>query len=72
MSLKENKVIKGDCSIIFNKILNESIDCIITDPPYSINKKGIINDNSLWGYNLDYYRVLKDNSWLCIYCSINT
>lgn len=68
--LEINKIYQEDCIEGLKKILDNSVDCIITDPPYGINKEGIANDNSLWGYDLDYFRVLKDNSWLCVYCSI--
>lgn len=35
--LKSNKVYHGDCLEIIKKIDDNSIDCVITDPPYGIN-----------------------------------
>jgi len=37
-----NKIILGDCIEIMKNIPDNSIDCIITDPPYNISKE---NDN---------------------------
>ena len=68
--LEINKIHQGDCLELMKEIPDKGVDCIITDPPYNLNKEGIVNDDSLWGYELDYYRVLKDDSWLCLYCSI--
>ena len=65
------KLIHGDCLEEMRKMESESIDLILTDPPYGLNKEGIKNDGDLWAYNLeDYYRLLKDNSWFACYCSI--
>jgi DNA modification methylase len=68
--LELNKVYNMNCNKGINQLSDNSVDCIISDPPYNLNKEGIINDDSLWGYELDYYRVLKNDSWLCLYCSI--
>ena len=68
--MRTNVVYQGDCIQGLKLLPDKSVDCIITDPPYNLNKEGIINDDSLWGYDLDYFRVLKDNSWLCVYVSI--
>ena len=65
-----NKIHNMDCVEGLKQLKDNSVDLIITDPPYSLNKEGIKNDDSLWGYELDYFRVLKDESWLCVYCSI--
>jgi len=34
---KENQVICGDCLEVLKTLPNESVDCIITDPPYGTN-----------------------------------
>jgi len=68
--LEINQIHNIDCIEGLKQLPDKCVDCIITDPPYNLNKEGIVNDDSLWGYELEYYRVLKDNSWLCIYCSI--
>jgi site-specific DNA-methyltransferase (adenine-specific) len=31
-------ILNGDCMIELNKLEDNSIDCVITDPPYFINK----------------------------------
>lgn len=37
----ENRIIQGDCRDLLAQLKDESIDCIITDPPYSgLNSKG--------------------------------
>lgn len=67
-----NKVICGDCLKLFKKIPDRSIDVIITDPPYGLNKEGIYNDVDL---NIFYkslpecYRVLKENGWFITFFS---
>lgn len=43
-----NKVILGDCMEVMKKIPDESIDLIITDPPYNISTNLKI-DRSRWG-----------------------
>jgi len=64
-------LIQGDCLEEMKNIPDESIDLILTDPPYGLNKEGIKNDRDIWAYGLtDYFRVLKNNSWLCLYSSI--
>lgn len=34
--LKENEIYQGDCLLIMKKIENESIDCVVTSPPYNL------------------------------------
>jgi len=43
-----NKVIEGDCLRVLKDIPNESIDLIITDPPYNVSTNLKI-DRSRWG-----------------------
>ncbi len=71
--LSKTWVLKGDCQNILPKIPTESIDLILTDPPYLANFKDrswrtIQNDsNSEWLKPAfkELYRVLKDDSF-CI------
>lgn len=42
-----NKIICGDCLELIKLIPDNSIDAIITDPPYGLNKRGIQNDADL-------------------------
>jgi len=44
MGLEINKVHCGDCLELMKRLPNESIDLIVTDPPYNLNK-GFLNDN---------------------------
>jgi len=71
--LQINQIYNQDCLEGLKKIKDESIDAIITDPPYGINKGKILNDESLdvWISTLeDSYRVLKDNSFYMLFASI--
>jgi DNA modification methylase len=67
-----NKIIKGDCLKLMRCIPNNSIDLILTDPPYGLNKKGIKNDVDLSTFYQvlpDCYRVLKDDSFFITFFS---
>jgi len=67
-----NKFICGDALGLIKIIPEGAIDCIITDPPYGLNKNGIKNDRDLsLFYNMlpDCYRVLKDNSFFITFFS---
>lgn len=48
-----NKTIMGDAFSVINKIENESIDLLICDPPYNMNKN----------FNGNYFRKSDDNSY---------
>ena len=55
-----------------HKIPDESINCIITDPPYGLNKEGIANDADLsLFYNglSEFNRVLKKDSFFITFFS---
>ena len=65
-----NKIIRGDCLELIKTIPDKKIDCVITDPPYGLNKNGIKNDKDLsLFYNIlpDCYRVLKDDSYFRLF-----
>ena len=52
-----SEIICGDCLKVMKGIEDNSIDCIVTSPPY--NKKGLAGDrkigNNLWkGFRIDY------------------
>ena len=71
--LEINKVHNMDCMIGFKQIPSESIDCIITDPPYGINKSKIMGDDSFWAISRmlpEAFRVLKKDSFFICFCSI--
>ena len=71
--LEINKIYCGDCLELMKQIPDGSIDCVITDPPYGINKEGVENDESLDTYYdslPQMYRILKQNSFLITFASI--
>lgn len=35
-----NKIIQGDCLELLKQLPDDSVDCVITDPPYNISKRG--------------------------------
>ena len=68
-----NRIINGDCTEVLKTIADDSIDFILTDPPYFVRYKDrsgrtIANDSrpeSILGAFNDLYRVLKPHSF-CI------
>jgi DNA modification methylase len=71
--METNKIYQGDCLELMKQIEDESIDCIITDPPYGINKGKIAGDEDFSLINKflpEAFRVLKDNSFFICFCSI--
>lgn len=72
-SIQMDTIICGDCLELIKNIPDKTIDCIITDPPYGLNKKGIKNDENLkLFYDIlpECYRVLKDDSFFATFFSI--
>jgi DNA modification methylase len=65
------QVIQGDCKEVLRSMPNESVDFVLTDPPYFVRYKdrsgrSIANDDhpeSVLGAFNDLYRVLKPNSF---------
>ena len=77
----ENKIIKIDCFNFFEKLSDNIIDFILTDPPYGINFKDGIAKNPLkiikndniddidWGlFFKECYRILKPNKMIYLCC----
>jgi len=67
-----NKIICGNCLSLIKEIPNSSIDVILTDPPYGLNKEGIHNDVDLsifYEILPECYRVLKEDSWFVTFFS---
>ena len=78
-----NKVICGDCFQTIKEIPNESVDCIISDPPYGMNyqssrrtatkqfEKIEQDDNIDWfkDWIKDCYRVLKNDTHIYLFCN---
>jgi site-specific DNA-methyltransferase (adenine-specific) len=65
------RVIQGDCKEVLRSMPNESVDFVLTDPPYFVRYKdrsgrSIANDDhpeSVLGAFNDLYRVLKPNTF---------
>ncbi len=67
-----NKIILGDVLKELKRFPDKSIDMILTDPPYGLNKTGIKNDADLsvfYASLADSYRVLKDDSFYITFFS---
>jgi len=61
-----NEIYLVNCLDGIKKIDDESVDLILTDPPYGLSKKGITNDESLkLFYDIlpDCCRVLKKDAF---------
>jgi len=79
--MKDIQLIHGDCFELNKSIETESIDLIVTDPPYGMEFQSgyrktkhekIANDDNLdWLPNWfdEQYRVLKNNSHAYVFCS---
>jgi len=67
-----NKIICGDALELIKKLSNESVDLILTDPPYGIKKDGIKNSADLKTFYLilpECYRVLKKEGFFITFFS---
>lgn len=75
-----NKIHLGDCVKLLKKLDDNSVDCIITDPPYGINyhsghyKNGnphnpILNDDTLFIPVDELWRVLKPSGAMFVFYS---
>lgn len=83
MKLPINKIIQGDCLEVMKSIPNESIDMIITDPPYGMDYQSsrrtatpkfekIENDTTLeWlsPFLTESFRVMKENTHIYLFCN---
>lgn len=81
MENKINNIIQGDCLVVMEGINDNSIDLILTDPPYGMNYQSfhradkfdkIYNDNQIDWFSKfikESYRVLKDNTHIYIFCN---
>jgi site-specific DNA-methyltransferase (adenine-specific) len=83
MNLPVNQIICGDCLEVMKQIDNDSVDMILTDPPYGMNFQSnyrkekhdkIIGDNNLeWIHEFvqQSYRVSRENTAHYIFCSFH-
>ena len=69
----------GDCLQEMKKLVDGSIDCIVTDPPYGVNFKNDFYDDSLENvlklmplWFEQWYRILKTNSFLYVFVGVKT
>lgn len=71
------KLYHGDCMNFLPRLGDESVDCIVTDPPYAVGYKQDIYDDTketveakipLWFK--EWYRVLKPNSYAFVYVGV--
>lgn len=74
--MERNKIIYGDCIDVMRNLSNNSVNLIITDPPYgdnvaygTTNKTILNNENPLINCSalVEMYRVLKRNSSLYLF-----
>jgi len=76
--IKPGAIINGDCLTVLRQMESDSVDMVITDPPYGVDyqsgraakenrKKKISNDKSpfIW-WIYDAYRVLKEGGEHCV------
>lgn len=64
----ENKIVYADCFDVLEKIENESIDCVLTDPPYNTTScpwdKNKLNISRLFS---EYRRIVKPNGNIIVF-----
>jgi DNA modification methylase len=72
----ENKILQGDCLVRLKELEDNSIDSIVTDPPYELgflgkswDNTGIANDKNMWAECL---RVLKPGGYLLSFSATRT
>ena len=76
----KNVIYNGECvSVMQNHIEDNSIDLIITDPPYGVGFKTdlyddsletVVNEMPIW-YK-EWYRILKEDSYLYLFVGVKT
>ncbi len=59
-----NQILNGDCIEIMQKMENNSINLILTDPPYNLFKHKIERKVNINDFMTEAHRILKDNSFL--------
>ena len=85
--IRLNTIYNEDCLEGMKRIPDESVDLVVTDPPYLINyktshrknknhrfNKPILNDNNpdvISEYIKECYRIMKENTALYMFCSFD-
>lgn len=84
MKVENYKLYNGDCLEVMDRIKNDTIDLVITDPPYLMNYQSnrrkkedrfdkIKNDKGnyilIQEYLQECYRIMKDNTAIYCFCS---
>lgn len=71
------KLYNGDCGDILPQIEDESVDCIVTDPPYGVNFKQDFYDDGTESVDVqmprwfnEWHRVLKDDCYAFVFTGI--
>lgn len=69
---ENGKLYKGDCLEVLKQISSNSIDLVVTDPPYgNLIKKDWDKENGITREVLEeYFRILKDSGSVYIFCGI--
>jgi len=74
--IDQYKIIQGDCLEVLKQLEDNSIDAIITDPPYELGFMGKKWDNTGIAYNVDLWkeclRVLKPGGHLLAFSGTRT
>jgi len=73
-----NKIIRGDCREILPRLPDESVDLLLTDPPYGMRYRAkagsrpIVGDDDLSWFGpviRECYRVLRPNTHAYLFCN---
>jgi site-specific DNA-methyltransferase (adenine-specific) len=67
MMVLKNSVYNNDCFELFDIFDNESIDCIITDPPYNITDHAWEKQINIKLLFSEYIRILKNNAVFIVF-----
>ena len=76
----KNRIFNGECvNVMQNHIEDNSIDLIITDPPYGVGFKTDLYDDSLETvinqmpiWYKEWYRILKEDCYLYVFVGVKT
>lgn len=73
------KIHNGDCMDVMKQMSDESVDCIVTDPPYGVAfKNGFYDDTTetvlkhMPKWFEQWFRILKENSYVYVFVGVKT